>query len=366
MLAGRTPSLLGSEGMRALAMLVLWLGAVQLVRGVDRSFDLSQHPVNSLPKEFKSVITGQGKPGEWKIVPDNLPSMMPAINPQTASTTPGLALAQLATDRTDEHFPLLILGEDHYTDFAASTKFKIVSGQQEQMAGLAFRIQDERNYYVVRASVLGRNLRFYKFVNGQRSEPIGVDLDVSAGNWHELKVDCKGSVIRIYLDGKEPIPALTDYSFTGGKVGLWTKSDTIAHFAETRISYIPREKLADILVRRAMEKHRKLLGVKIYAYTGQPPQLKIIASSKQDEIGSPGADVERDVIGRDLTYAGKTGVTASATLPLHDRNGEVVAAVRVVMSQIRGQSDQQILSRALPIIKAMEPGIRSLDDLIAP
>jgi hypothetical protein len=51
---------------------------------------------------------------------------------------------------------------------------------------------------------------------------------------------------------------------------------------------------------------------------------------------------------------------------LHDRNGEVVAAVRVVMRAVRGQSDQQVLARALPIVKAMKPGIRNLEDLISP
>ena len=35
------------------------------------------------------------------------------------------------------------------------------------MAGLAFRFQNASNFYVVRASALGHNLRFYKMVNGQ-------------------------------------------------------------------------------------------------------------------------------------------------------------------------------------------------------
>lgn len=337
-----------------------------LARGAERRIDLSQYELNSLPKEFQSVVTGQGKPGDWRVLMGNVPSMMPALNPQATNNSQGFVLAQMAADPADEHFPLLILGNDVYGDFVASTRFQVLSGEKEQMAGIAFRIQNPSNYYIVRASILGKNLRFYKFVNGQRSEPVGVDLSAAARTWHELKVDCMGSKIRVFIDGKEAMPALTDYSFSSGRIGLWTKSDTIAQFTDTRVTYTPRDRLADVLIRQAMQKNRKLLGVKIYAFSGQPPELKVIASSNPGEIGQPGAEVERDVIGRDLPYAGNTGATASATLPLHDRNGEVVAAVRVVMKFVRGQSDQQILTRALPIVKAMQPGIRTLDDLLSP
>jgi hypothetical protein len=352
--------------MRIVVMVFAFLIAVQPLTGAQLKFNLSQYPLNSLPKEFQSLVTGTGSPGDWKIIAADLPSLMPSANSQTTNTTRGLVLAQMATDPADEHFPLLLLGNDSFDDFTASTRFRIVAGQREQMAGLAFRVQNERNYYIARLSALGNNIRFYKFVEGQRSEPIGVDLPIATGTWHELKVDCKGNTIRIFVDNKEPMPALTDYSFNRGKVALWTKSDSVAHFVDFTVNYTPREKLADSLVRQAMEKNHRLLGIKIYAYVGQPPDVKIIASTNPNEVGIPGGEVERDVIGRNLPYAGKTGSTVSATIPLHDRNGEVVAAVRVVMTPIRGQSDQQILARGLPIVKSMQPGIRTLADLVEP
>lgn len=349
--------------MRGFLILLTCLTVVRMASGAERRIDLTKYEINSVPKEFQNTVTGEGKPGDWRVLLASIPSLMPAFNQQASNTVPGLVLAQLATDQTDEHFPLLILGNDAYGDFVASTRFKVISGKQEQMAGLAFRVQNPSNYYIVRVSVLGQNLRFYKFVDGQRSEPVGVNLPIDAQSWHELSIDCKGNQIKVLLDGKETLPTLTDYSFSNGKMALWTKSDTVAHFIDTKITYVPREGMADTLVRQAMERNSKLLGVKIYAFVGQPPELKVIASSIPGEIGQPGAQVERDVIGRDVPYAGKTGPTSSATLPLHDRNGEVVAAVRVVMRSIRGQSDQQILARALPIVKAMKPGIRNLEDL---
>ena len=71
------------------------------------------------------------------------------------------------------------------------------------MAGVAFRIQNATNYYVVRASSLGNNLRFYKVLNGERGPVIGPSVPVPSGVWHELTVECKGNAIRCLLDGKE-------------------------------------------------------------------------------------------------------------------------------------------------------------------
>jgi hypothetical protein len=53
--------------------------------------------------------------------------------------------------------------------------------------------------------------------------------------------DCKGNRIRCLLNGKELIPPLTDNSFSAGKIGFWTKSDSIAYFVDTKLTYVPRE-----------------------------------------------------------------------------------------------------------------------------
>jgi hypothetical protein len=140
----------------------------------------------------------------------------------------------------------------------------------------------------------------------------------------------------------------------------------VSHFTDTRITFTPRETLAEILVREAIQKNPRLLGLKMFAYRGDPPQLVAVASNYAREVGEPGGDVERDVIGRDVSYTGRTKSSTSATLPLHDRNGEVVAAVRVVMKSVLGETEKTTLSRAWPIVRSMEPSIRSAKDLVPP
>ena len=189
---------------------IVWAVALPLL-AEERVIDFSRFPVNALPPGFTSTVTGQGQPGDWRVILEEVPPTIPAITTNAPVVTRRPVLAQLAQTNLDEHFPLLVFDEETFGDFTITTRFKTVAGVAEQMAGLAFRIQDPTNYYVVRASSLGGTFRFYKFVNGQRSQPSGPDLAVPKGVWHELTVECKGNRIRCLLNGKEIIPALTDY-----------------------------------------------------------------------------------------------------------------------------------------------------------
>jgi hypothetical protein len=207
-----------------------------LPRPAEHSFDFGSTPVGKPPASFRSTLTGQGKPGDWQVILDEVAPKLAPLTPGVTNTARQPVLAQLSRDSTDEHFPLLIYEEEVYGDFSLTTQFKTVQGIAEQMAGIAFRIQNETNYYVVRASSLGNTFRFYKVVDGQRGQLIGVDTPVAAGVWHEIKVECKGNEIRCSLNGNQLIPTITDSSFNSGKIGFWTKSDSVSFSSRTQKS----------------------------------------------------------------------------------------------------------------------------------
>src|SRR5438477_6972427 len=232
------------------------------------------------------------------------------------------------------------------------------------MAGLAFRIQDEKNYYYVRASALGNTFYFFKIVDGTRSAPIGVKVEISKGIWHEMAVECKGSQIRAWLDGKELFPALGDTSFSEGKIAFWTKSDALSYFTDIKLLYTPKITLAQALVRDALKKYPRLLGLKIFAACTNLPCAQVIASTEASEMGNPARKAELDVIGHSAIYYGKENGSVLVTMPLHDGNGDTVAAVKVVMKSFAGQTEKNALARALPIIKQMETRVRSVNDLV--
>lgn len=330
----------------------------------ERKFDFSETGENQTPAGFRSTVTGKGKPGDWKVILDEVPSQMPALTPRAAAVAKRPVLAQLAQNPTDEHFPLLIFEEETFDDFTLTTRIKMVKGVMEQMAGIAFRIQDQTNYYVVRASSLGNTFRFYKIVNGQRGPLIGPEVPIPAGVWHELMIECKGNQIRCRFNGKELIPMLTDNSFVRGKIGFWTKSDSVSYFADTKIVYRPTEPPAQAIVFESLRKYPRLLGLEMYVLNPDPERPRLIASKDSKKIGEFGGHTEADVIKRGVTYYGKGKRSVQVTMPLHDRNGDTVAAARIIMRTFPGQTEQNALARALPIAKTMEGRISSLQALL--
>lgn len=328
----------------------------------ERVIDFNQFPLNQTPSNFVSTVSGMGKTGNWTVIEDEVPALLAPLSPNAPRIGKRNVLAQLAKDDTDEHFPLLMLNDEVFGDFTFSTRFKCVSGQVEQMAGLAFRIQDEKNYYVVRASAAGNSFRFYKFVEGVRSAPIGSEIPIPAGVWHEMTIDCRGNQIRCSLNGKEAIPALTDNSFKYGKLGFWTKSDSVSYFSDAKINYTPREPFAQKVIRDVMTMYPRLVSLKIYAYKDKA--LRVVASTTDKEIGQDGTVVEENVIKNDKVYYGKANHVCAVTLPLRDRNGDTVAALFVALKAFPGQTEENAIARALPINKEISARIQSTDDFI--
>jgi hypothetical protein len=115
-------------------------------------------------------------------------------------------------------------------------KFKAVSGTVDRAGGLVFRLKDANNYYVVRANALEDNYRLYHVINGRRVQFAGTDFKVTSGEWHELRVEIAGNKITCYYDGSKKMEA-TDNAFKdAGKVGLWTKADSVTYFDDLRVT----------------------------------------------------------------------------------------------------------------------------------
>jgi hypothetical protein len=163
--------------------------------------------------DFEFARTGDGKPGEWSIVRGDAP-----------------ALAQTSTDSTDNRFPLAIYRPFSGRDVDVTTRFLPVAGTVDQAAGIVIRLTSADDYYVVRANALEDNVRFYRVVGGRREMLAGVNTKVSSKAWHALGIVAKGDRFTISFDGREIFTA-NDRTFTGaGRIGLWTKSDSITWF----------------------------------------------------------------------------------------------------------------------------------------
>ena len=318
--------------------------------------------LDKTPAGFRSALTGQGKTGDWKVILDDAPSAFQALTPQaTVNVAKKPVLAQLSEHMVDEHFPILIYDGEIFGDFTFTTKFKTVKGVMEQMAGVAFRIQDETNYYVVRASSLGNTFRFYKIVNGERGTIVGPEIKIEKSVWHEITVDCKGNQIHCLLDGKEVIPAITDNTFASGKIGFWTKSDSVSYFADPKITYTPREPFLQKLLSTALKRNSKLLGLRVFAL--EEKSCAVIASIHPEERGQLGGKTEEAVLAKGEVGFHRTKGEVVVTWPLRDRNGDPIAALQVVMRSFPGETEQTAILRGLPIKKEIEASLQDAKDL---
>ena len=178
------------------------------------------------PTGFTFARTGRGPEGEWTVVAD-----------PTASG--GRAIEQNNTDRTDYRFPLAIHESLSAVNLDVEIRFKAVAGKIDQAAGIAVRLQDADNYYVARANALEDNIRFYRVVHGRREQLDGIDLKVTANQWHTLGLRAEGERFTISYDGKT-LFGVTDTTFAeSGGVALWTKADSVTRFDRLTITPLP-------------------------------------------------------------------------------------------------------------------------------
>jgi len=341
---------------------LFWLAAAGPVAGAEIKIDFSDVPVGQAPTNFHAVVAGGGGPAGWKVIMDEVPPLLAPLSPQAPVVTRRGVLAQTSQVLTDERFPLFIYDGETFGDFKLRMSFKIVSGVMERMAGLAFRYQNPSNFYVFRASALGRNARFYKVVNGLRSDPIGPPMDISTGTWHTLAVQCLGNEIFCWLDDKLVMPALHDNTFAAGKIGFWTKSDAVSYFDDLTINYTPRVPRAQMVVNDLLKNQPRIVGLRIYTLDGRG-QPSVLASKIESEIGMAGTDAEKSAIVDGKEYFGRSRDTVQLTLPLPDRNGDPIAAVRVELKSFPGETQDTALTRARMVVKTLQAQILSRDEL---
>jgi hypothetical protein len=180
----------------------------------------------SPPPGFSFARTGQGGEGDWTVVAD-----------ETALV--GRAIEQTSTDRTDYRFPLAIHESISAKNLDVEIHFKAVAGRTDRAAGIAVRLRDADNYYVVRANALEDNVRFYRVADGRHQQLGGANVRVTSGEWHSLALRAEGARFTVSFDGKT-LFGVTDNTFAeAGGVALWTKADSVTRFDQIKITSLP-------------------------------------------------------------------------------------------------------------------------------
>lgn len=193
----------------------------------SKIWNFDKDKTQGLPPGWLSEHTGRGAKGNWQLLADPSAPSQPNV------------LAQTSAENTSYRFPLAIVDSTSYKDLDMSVRFKTISGKEDQGAGLVWRYRDANNYYIVRANALEDNVVPYKVENGKRI-PIapkgtapgtyGVKHKVPGNTWNRLSLKVKGNLFEVSFNDKK-LFEVEDTTFPdAGKVGLWTKADSVIHF----------------------------------------------------------------------------------------------------------------------------------------
>ena len=175
----------------------------------------------AMPANWTATKTGDGAP-KWTVEKDDTAPSKPNVFKQSG----------------EADYPLAMKDDSSLKDGFVEVKFKSVSGDEDRAAGVIWRCADKDNYYICRPNALEDNVVLYKVAKGKRT-PLdivgrkggyGVKTKVAPQQWHTLRVEFAGNRFKVLFNGKHLFD-VEDKTFTNaGKVGLWTKADSVMLF----------------------------------------------------------------------------------------------------------------------------------------
>jgi len=165
------------------------------------------------PPGWTATQTGSGA-AKWTVEADGSAPSKPNVLKQSGQAS----------------YPVCLKDDTNLTNGYVEVKFKPISGNEDQAGGLVWRAKDKNNYYIARANALEDNVTIYHTVNGRRSEKKRTDMKVASNQWHTLRVDFAGSHFTVTFDGAKAIEWEDETFKDAGKVGVWTKADSVTLF----------------------------------------------------------------------------------------------------------------------------------------
>ena len=208
--------------------------------------DLSKEKVGHESGKFLSVV------GNWSIVEDGGKKVLSVDGRQWLRGQPANGLAQKARaiygSRHEEfidnvkafaYFPYAVANDlGDFREGQISIRFKLVAGQLDQCAGILFNLKPNGDYLAVRFNGKEDNVVLWTFVKGKRSfvKRGTENVPLQMNTWHTLQISVHGTTLQAALNGKH----LLDYTLAEavvGKVGVWSKTDSVSYFDDFTMSY---------------------------------------------------------------------------------------------------------------------------------
>ena len=169
--------------------------------------------VGKPPSGWTATQTGSGQ-AKWEVVQDSTAPSKPNVLKQSGRAT----------------YPVCLKDDTSVKDGFVEVKFKPISGKEDQAGGVVWRAKDANNYYIARANALENNVTIYHTINGRRTEKKRSTMKVASNQWHTLRVDFQGGHFTVTFNGQKALDWDDDTFKDAGKVGVWTKADSVTEF----------------------------------------------------------------------------------------------------------------------------------------
>src|SRR5881628_2808666 len=206
---------------RATLALLAGFGAAVRGRAVAAPAELKVPdgvPVERVDFETKGIEGWTTVDGQW------------AVEDMAGAPSGKKVLVQRATRN---QFNVIVAPPGPYNDVDVSMKFNPISGREDASGGIVFHFNDGR-YYVVRANALEDNFRLYSYDRARRQLASASVKTPALGQWHTVRLVAIGDHMQAWLDGKLYLDH-RDPRFKSGRVGLWTKADSVTAFDDLHV-----------------------------------------------------------------------------------------------------------------------------------
>jgi hypothetical protein len=181
-----------------------------------QEWNFDQSSLNGLPKGFTQAFGGSSGKGEWSVKEDS-----------NAPSPPHLVEQRLQCGE-DWCYHLLI-AEDAVVEYVdLSVRLKLNLGTPTGKAGLAYGIQDDKNFFATVVEPRTNEVVAYVVKDGQPTELGRESLILRSGDWHSLRIQ-RNTIIskeftEISFDNHLALDVY-DQSFKKGKLGLVVMGD---------------------------------------------------------------------------------------------------------------------------------------------
>lgn len=179
------------------------------------------------PKFAFMDMGGQEAKGSWIVKSDETDPSKPKV------------LARLPSNETGSGYHMAIAPGGAYSEFQASVKFKIVSGEEQRAAGLIVRFQDVNHYFVLVADAMNHRFSLCRAQTGYQGLVCTQDkyVNITTGQWHSIRAEVAAQGIAGDLDDVRLLQRNDQNYLSGGPIGFWTKGDSNVYFHDLKVLY---------------------------------------------------------------------------------------------------------------------------------